>query len=151
MTISLIAVFIPILLMGGIVGRLFREFAVTVSVAILMSGLISLTVTPMMCAWLINHDHDKRHGRLYQWSERGFEAVTAAYGRCLDVVLRLRWLTLLVTVGTLALTVWLYTVTPKGFLPQQDTGFIQGQAQAATDISFDAMSQKMQQLGEHRL
>jgi multidrug efflux pump len=147
MTISLIAVFIPILLMGGVVGRLFREFAVTVSVAILMSGLISLTVTPMMCAWLINHDEHKRHGRLYQWSERGFEAVTAAYGRCLDVVLRLRWLTLLVTVGTLALTVWLYTVTPKGFLPQQDTGFIQGQTRAATDISFEAMSQKMQQLG----
>jgi len=147
MTISLIAVFIPILLMGGVVGRLFREFAVTVSVAILMSGLISLTVTPMMCAWLIKHDANERHGRLYQWSERGFEAVTAAYGRCLDVVLRLRWLTLLVTIGTLALTVWFYTVTPKGFLPQQDTGFIQGQAQAATDISFEAMSQKMQQLG----
>lgn len=148
MTISLIAVFIPILLMGGIVGRLFREFAVTVSVAILMSGLISLTVTPMMCAWLIKHDHDAEHGRLYRWSEAAFEAVTRGYGRCLDFVLRHQILTLLVTIGTLALTVWLYTITPKGFLPQQDTGYIIGQARAATDISFDAMSQKMQQLGE---
>jgi multidrug efflux pump len=147
MTVSLIAVFIPILLMGGIVGRLFREFAVTVSVAILMSGFISLTVTPMMCAWLIKPDGEKRHGRLYQWSENVFEAVTAFYARCLDVVLRHQWVTLLVTVGTLALTIWLYTIVPKGFLPQQDTGFIQGQAQAATDISFDAMAQKMQTLG----
>ncbi|MDB5617847.1 efflux RND transporter permease subunit [Tardiphaga sp.] len=147
MTVSLIAVFIPILLMGGIVGRLFREFAVTVSVAILMSGLISLTVTPMMCAWLIDDSHDKSRGRLFRWSERAFESVTNGYARCLDVVLRHRILTLLVTVGTLALTVWLYTIMPKGFLPQQDTGFIQGQAQAATDISFDLMSTKMQQLG----
>ncbi|GGF50779.1 acriflavine resistance protein B [Azorhizobium oxalatiphilum] len=147
MTISLIAVFIPLLLMGGIVGRLFREFAVTVSIAILMSGLISLTVTPMMCAWLISHDHDAQHGRLYRWSERAFEAVTAGYGRCLDVVLSHRTLTLLVTLATIALTGWLYVVTPKGFLPLQDTGFIVGQARAATDISFDLMSQKMQQLG----
>jgi multidrug efflux pump len=147
MTVSLIAVFIPILLMGGIVGRLFREFAVTVSVAILMSGFISLTVTPMMCAWLIKRDGEKPHGRLYLWSERAFEAVTAFYGRCLDVVLRHQWMVLLVTVGTLGLTIWLYTVVPKGFLPQQDTGFIQGQAQAATDISFDAMAQKMQAIG----
>jgi multidrug efflux pump len=147
MTISLIAVFIPILLMGGIVGRLFREFAVTVSVAILMSGLTSLTVTPMLCAWLIKHDHDKPRGRLYQWSERSFNAVTNGYGRCLDIVIRHRIPTLLVTVAVLAATLWLYTITPKGFLPQQDTGFIQGQAQAATDISFDAMSVKMQQLG----
>jgi multidrug efflux pump len=147
MTVSLIAVFIPILLMGGIVGRLFREFAVTVSVAILMSGLISLTVTPMMCAWLIDDNHDKPHGRLYRWSERAFAAVENGYASCLDLVLRHRILTLLVTVGTLGVTLWLYTVTPKGFLPQQDTGFIQGQARAATDISFDMMSTKMQQLG----
>ncbi|MFD2249834.1 multidrug efflux pump [Pseudochelatococcus lubricantis] len=148
MTISLIAVFIPILLMGGIVGRLFREFAVTVSVAILMSGVISLTVTPMMCAWLISHDHGAPRGRLYRWSEAFFQAVTRGYGRCLDVVLRHQFLTLMVTVATLALTVWLYAITPKGFLPQQDTGWIIGQARAATDISFNAMSQKMQSLGD---
>lgn len=147
MTVSLIAVFIPILLMGGIVGRLFREFAITVSVAILMSGVISLTVTPMMCAWVIKHDAETRHGRLYRWSERVFETTTALYGRGLDWVLRHSALTLLVTFATLGLTIWLYTIVPKGFLPQQDTGFIQGQAQAATDISFDAMSQKMQLLG----
>ena len=147
MTVSLIAVFIPILLMGGIVGRLFREFAVTVSIAILMSGLVSLTVTPMMCGWLIDHDRGRPHGRLYRLSERGFEAATAAYGRGLDVVLRHRVATLVVTVGTLALTVLLFLVIPKGFLPQQDTGFIVGQARAATDISFEAMSTKMQALG----
>jgi multidrug efflux pump len=133
--------------MGGVVGRLFREFAVTVSIAILISGLVSLTVTPMLCAWLIKPDHDRQHGRFYRWSERGFQAVTNGYARCLDVVLARRTLMLLVTVGTLALTLWLYTITPKGFLPEQDTGYIQGQAQAATDISFEAMSTKMQQLG----
>jgi multidrug efflux pump len=147
MTVSLIAVFIPILLMGGIIGRLFREFAVTVSVAILVSGLVSLTVTPMMCAWLIRHDPEAAHGRLYGWSERLFEAVTRGYGHGLDVVLRHRLPTLAVTVATLVATLWLYTIVPKGFLPQQDTGVIQGQAQAVSDISFDAMSRNMQQLG----
>jgi multidrug efflux pump len=147
MTVSLIAVFIPILLMGGVVGRLFREFAVTVSVAILMSGVVSLTATPMMCAWLIEDDHNRQRGRLYRWSEQAFDFVTNGYARCLDVVLRHQVLTLLVTVATFALTLWLYTIAPKGFLPQQDTGFIQGQAQAATDISFELMSTKMQQLG----
>ncbi|MDQ0470543.1 efflux RND transporter permease subunit [Labrys wisconsinensis] len=146
MTVSLIAVFIPILLMGGIVGRLFREFAVTISIAILMSGLVSLTVTPMLCAWLIQHDED-RHGRLYRWSERAFDASARLYARGLDAVLRHRWSTLAVTVLTLVATLWFYTVVPKGFLPQQDTGFIQGSAQAATDISFDAMSARMQRLG----
>jgi multidrug efflux pump len=147
MTVSLIAVFIPILLMGGVVGRLFREFAVTVSVAILMSGVVSLTVTPMMCAWLIEGDHNRQRGRLYRWLEQAFDFVTNGYARCLEVVLRHQVLTLLVTVVTFALTLWLYTIAPKGFLPQQDTGFIQGQAQAATDISFELMSTKMQQLG----
>ena len=148
MTVSLIAVLIPILLMGGVVGRLFREFAVTVSIAILMSGIISLTATPMMCAWLINERHDGDHGRLYHWFERFFEATTNAYTRGLDIVLRYRTVTLLVTVGTFALTAWLYIVIPKGFLPQQDTGWIVGQARAATDISFEAMSIKMQEIGK---
>ncbi len=148
MTISLVAVFIPILLMGGIVGRLFREFAVTVSVAILMSGLISLTVTPMLCAWLIRDEKHTSHGRIFNWSERLFNSITRAYGRGLDFVLRHRSITLVVTCITLVLTVWLYVIVPKGFLPEQDTGFIQAQAQAATDISFDAMSVKMQNLGD---
>jgi multidrug efflux pump len=148
MTISLIAVFIPILLMGGIVGRLFREFAVTVSIAIVISGIISLTVTPMMCAWLIRHDSQRTHGPIFRWSERMFVGATKAYGVALDMVLRHQWLTLLVTATTLGVTLWLYTVAPKGFLPQQDTGVIQGQAQAETDISFDGMSVLMQKLGE---
>ncbi|MDB5524732.1 MAG: resistance nodulation cell division drug efflux pump, inner rane component [Rhizobium sp.] len=148
MTISLIAVFIPILLMGGIVGRLFREFAVTVSVAILISGLVSLTVTPMLSAWLIDHDHDKQHGRLYVLSERFFDACTRGYGHALDFVLGHRIPTLAVTFMTLAATLYLYTVVPKGFLPQQDTGFIQGQARAATDTSFATMSRQMQELGK---
>ncbi|AYG61694.1 efflux RND transporter permease subunit [Rhizobium jaguaris] len=148
MTVSLIAVFIPILLMGGIVGRLFREFAVTVSVAVLMSGLVSLTVTPMLCGWLIHHEQERSHGRLYRAFERAFDAAAHGYGACLDVVLRHRSIALLVTLLTLATTLWLYTVVPKGFLPQQDTGFIQGRAQAATDISFHAMSNRMQELGK---
>ncbi len=136
MTISLIAVFIPILLMGGIVGRLFREFAVTVSIAIVISGIISLTVTPMMCAWLIRHDSQRTHGPLFRWSERMFAAVTKAYGVALDMVLGHQWLTLLITASTLGLTLWLYTVAPKGFLPQQDTGVIQGQAQVRPKQTF---------------
>jgi multidrug efflux pump len=148
MTVSLIAVFIPILLMGGIVGRLFREFAVTVSVAILMSGLVSLTVTPMLCGWLIRDERESSHGKIYRWFERAFELAARGYGACLAVVLRYRTVTLLITLLTLMTSLWLYTVVPKGFLPQQDTGFIQGRAQAATDISFHAMSKRMQQLGK---
>jgi multidrug efflux pump len=149
MTISLIAVFIPILLMGGIVGRLFREFAVTVSVAIVMSGIISLTVTPMLCAWLIRPgaEQKSRSGRLYQWLERFFNGMTAHYARWLDVVLRHRVLTLIVTIVTVAATATLYVVIPKGFFPQADSGLIIGQAQAAPDISFDAMSARIQALG----
>jgi multidrug efflux pump len=147
MTVSLIAVFIPILLMGGIVGRLFREFAVTVSIAIVMSGIVSLTVTPMMCAWLIRHRPDEAHGRLYRASERIFEAMINIYGRTLDRVLRHPVLTLAVTLATLGATLWLYTVTPKGFFPQEDTGLIMGVAQAAPDVSFDAMSGRIQALG----
>ncbi|NTJ68477.1 MMPL family transporter [Agrobacterium rhizogenes] len=146
MTVSLVAVFIPILLMSGIVGRLFREFAVTISVAITISGLVSLTVTPMMCAWLIKHDHDKPHGALFRWSEAFFEKCTAGYGRALDVVLRSRIIVLIVAVATMAVTGWLYVSIQKGFIPQQDTGWVQGQAQAATDISFADMSTKMQEL-----
>ncbi|MFS8050250.1 efflux RND transporter permease subunit [Rhizobium sp. BR 314] len=146
MTVSLVAVFIPILLMSGIVGRLFREFAVTISVAIMISGLVSLTVTPMMCAWLIKHDHDRPHGTIFRWSEAFFETCTAGYGKMLDVVLRNRLAILIVAVATMAVTSWLYISIQKGFIPQQDTGWVQGQAQAATDISFADMSTKMQAL-----
>jgi multidrug efflux pump len=147
MTLSLIAVFIPILLMSGIIGRLFREFAVTLSVAVLMSGLVSLTVTPMMCAWLIRHEDSATHGRLFRWSERVFDRITAAYATALDAVLRRRVVTLAVTLATLALAGCLYVVVPKGFVPQSDTGLIIGVAQAAPDISFAAMSERIQALG----
>jgi len=146
MTVSLVAVFIPILLMSGIVGRLFREFAVTISVAIMISGLVSLTVTPMMCAWLIKHDHDRPRGAVFRWSEAFFETCTTGYGRMLDVVLRNRFAILIVAIATMAVTGWLYVSIQKGFIPQQDTGWVQGQAQAATDISFADMSIKMQAL-----
>jgi multidrug efflux pump len=147
MTVSLIAVFIPILLMGGIIGRLFREFAVTVTMVILMSGIVSLTVTPMMCAWLIRHDPHAGHGRLFMWSERLFNATTAFYQRTLDRVLAHPVATLAATVATLILSMYLYAVTPKGFFPTVDTGFISGTVQAAPDISFAAMSSRMQAIG----
>jgi len=147
MTVSLVAVFIPVLLMGGIIGRLFREFAVTVTVVILMSGIVSLTVTPMMCAWLIRHEPNEHHGKLYLWSERIFEAVSGFYERTLDRVLAHPVKMLLVTVATLLFSIFLYTVTPKGFFPLVDSGFISGTAQAAPDISFEAMSSRMQALG----
>ncbi|HWW79829.1 MAG TPA: efflux RND transporter permease subunit [Steroidobacteraceae bacterium] len=147
MTVSLIAVFIPILLMGGIIGRLFREFAVTVTVVILMSGIVSLTVTPMMCAWLIRHEPAEQHGRLFMGSERIFNATTAFYQRTLDSVLARPLTTLLATVATLVLSIYLYAVTPKGFFPTVDTGFISGTVQAAPDISFAAMAQRMEAIG----
>jgi multidrug efflux pump len=147
MTVSLIAVFIPILLMDGIIGRLFREFAVTVTVVILMSGVVSLTVTPMMCAWLIRHDPQARHGRVFMWSERLFNATTAFYQKTLDSVLTHPVTTLLATFATLILSIYLYAVTPKGFFPTVDTGFISGTVQAAPDISFDAMSRRMEAIG----
>jgi multidrug efflux pump len=147
MTVSLIAVFIPLLLMPGIVGRLFREFAVTVSVAIVMSGIISLTLTPMMCAWLLRHDTTKKHGRLYEWSERALERVTSGYGKSLSAVMRHPKVMLGVTCLTLVATLGLYVVSPKGFFPQEDTGLIIGVAQAEPDVSFDAMSKRIQTVG----
>ncbi|BBP98148.1 acriflavine resistance protein B [Burkholderia sp. SFA1] len=149
MTISLIAVFIPILLMGGIVGRLFREFAVTVSAAIVMSALVSLTVTPMLCGWLIKAPGSDR-GRLAvfeRWLERGFVAMERAYERGLDRVLRHQKVMLGVTVATIVATGALFVAIPKGFFPQEDSGLIMGIAQAAPDISPLSMAAKMQQLG----
>lgn len=117
MTVSLIAVFIPILLMGGLVGRLFREFAVTISLALVVSAIVSLTVTPMLCGWLIPDQHDRKPGKLFVASERFFEAVTSGYGRLLDVALRWQRTTIISLMATIALTGWLFVVIPKGFFP----------------------------------
>jgi hydrophobe/amphiphile efflux-1 (HAE1) family protein len=147
MSLSLIAVFIPLLLMGGVVGRLFREFAVTVSVTIVISGLVSLTLTPMMCAVFLKHEPpDQKHNRLYNWTERGFDAMLAFYDRTLKIVLRHHVLTMLSLLATVAATVYLYIDIPKGFFPQQDTGNIFGQAEAAQDISFKGMAERQKAL-----
>jgi multidrug efflux pump len=145
MSTSLVAVFIPILMMGGIVGRLFREFAVTLSVAIAVSLVLSLTLTPMMCAKFLRSAEKEKHGRIYRFSEKIFDTTLSLYSRALRLVLRHQPLTLLITVATAALSVYLYIVVPKGFFPQQDTGRVMGSVQAAQDISFAAMQQKMNQ------
>jgi multidrug efflux pump len=147
MTLSLIAVFIPVLLMSGVIGRLFREFAMTVGAAIIASGIISLSVTPMMCARFIGRRPDSSHGRLYRLAERGFDGMLRFYDRGLRWVLRHQPTTLVVTLATLVATIYLYAVTPKGFFPQEDTGLIQGVAEAAPDISFAAMADRIQALG----
>ena len=147
MTTSLIAVFISVLLMSGIIGRLFREFAMTVSTAIVMSGLISLTLTPTMCATLLRHHRPHEHGRIYRAFERVFEWMLRFYDRGLQRVLRHPAITLLVTLATLAATIYGYVVMPKGFFPTEDTGLILGVAEAAPDISFAAMADRVQQLG----
>ena len=146
LTISLIAVLIPLLFMGDIVGRLFREFAVTLSVTILVSAAVSLTLTPMMCARLLKHRDPAKQGRAYRFSERVFEGVIAFYGKTLKWVLRAQTLTLIVAAATLGLTVLLFYWIPKGFFPIQDTGVIQGVSQAAETISFQAMSKRQQAL-----
>jgi multidrug efflux pump len=139
-----VAVFIPILLMQGLVGRLFREFAVVLSTAIAMSLVISLTVTPMLCAKFLRPEK-KKHGRAYRFSERAFDGMLKLYRMSLGVVLRYQFLTLLVTIGTAALSIYLYVIAPKGFFPQQDTGRLGGAVQASQDISFPAMQEKMRQ------
>ena len=143
MSTSLVAVFIPILMMGGIVGRLFREFAVTLSAAIGVSLLVSLTTTPMMCAKLLRPLHSEKHGHLYRASEGAFEGLLNTYSRGLRWVLRHQALVLLITIGTACLSVYLYIIVPKGFFPQQDTGRLAGSIQAEQDISFQAIRQKM--------
>jgi multidrug efflux pump len=146
LTISLIAVLIPLLFMGDIVGRLFREFAVTLAVTILVSAFVSLTLTPMMSARLLKHTPPDQQGKFYRASERMFDRIIEAYGRSLQWVLRYQTITLLVAAGTLVLTIILYIIVPKGFFPVQDTGIIQGFSQAPESISFAAMSQRQQQL-----
>ena len=145
MSTSLMAVFIPILMMGGLVGRLFREFAVTLSAAIGVSLLVSLTTTPMMCAQILKPIDQERHGAVYRFSQSLFDGLLRMYRRSLGWVLRHQLLTLGVTIATAGLTFYLYAAVPKGFFPQQDTGRIQGSVQADQDISFEAMQQKMQQ------
>jgi multidrug efflux pump len=143
MSVSLVAVFIPILLMGGIVGRLFREFAVTLSAAIGVSLVVSLTTTPMMCAKLLRPVNGETHGRLYRWSENAFNRLLKGYSGGLRWVLRHQMLMLLLTIGTACLSVYLYIIVPKGFFPQQDTGRLGGSIQAEQDISFQAIREKM--------
>lgn len=145
MSISLIAVFIPILLMGGIVGRLFREFAMTISIAIMISLAISLATTPMMCAVLLRGDSGRGHGRLYGASERFFDAMLNFYRRTLAVALRHPGSMMLILIAVLGLNVYLYDVIPKGFFPQQDTGRLIGSIQADQSISFQLMQQKLEQ------
>jgi HAE1 family hydrophobic/amphiphilic exporter-1 len=144
-TLSLIAVFIPLFLMGGYVGLLFREFAITVSVALVLSLLISLTLTPMMCAYLLKPE-SKEHGWLYRFFERGFDGLLNLYEAGLKIVLRHRFITLMTMLGTIALTGYLYVLIPKGFFPEQDTGLIIGLSEAAQDISFQAMAERQQAL-----
>src|SRR5471030_503135 len=146
MSLSLIAVFIPILLMGGIVGRLFREFAVVLSVAILISLVISLTTTPMMCARLLRPEKDRKRGRLYRASERGFNAMLHGYEVTLAWALRNRPIMLIILAATICLNFYLYAIVPKGFFPQQDTGMIQGITQASQDVSFGEMGRRQQLL-----
>ena len=146
-SISLIAVLIPLLLMGGIMGRLFREFAVTLSMTIIVSAVVSLTLTPMMASRFLKSAKETHHGRLYALSERGFDALLRGYERGLDLVLKFRFITLLVFLATLALSVILFMMIPKGFFPQQDTGLINGTAEAGQDISYGGMMDHMRALG----
>jgi multidrug efflux pump len=146
LTISLIAVLIPLLFMGDIVGRLFREFAVTLSVTILVSAVVSLTLTPMLCARLLRHKPESEQGWFYRTSEHAFISIIAFYGKTLRWVLRHRTATLLVAIGTLGMTVWLYIIVPKGFFPVQDTGVILGISEAPQSVSFAAMAERQRAL-----
>jgi len=146
-SLSLVAVFIPLLFMGGQVGRLFREFAVTLSAAVLISLVISLTTTPMMCAWLLRpHAHEKKPGPVSRFFERGFAWMQRGYEHCLDWALAAQWLVLLILGLVIGLNAYLFVMVPKGFFPQQDTGQIQGGLRADQSISFQAMQEKLRQL-----
>jgi HAE1 family hydrophobic/amphiphilic exporter-1 len=147
-SVSLVAVFIPLLLMGGIVGRLFREFAITVTLTILVSVIVSLTLTPMLCSRYLKNQHGREHGRLFMLFERGFDAMLSGYKRGLQWVLRHQFITLMSFIATVAFTGLMFVIIPKGFFPQQDTGYIYGFAQAAQDSSFSAMNRRMAQLAD---
>jgi hydrophobic/amphiphilic exporter-1 (mainly G- bacteria), HAE1 family len=147
-SISLVAVLIPLLLMGGIIGRLFREFAVTLTMTIFVSMVVSLTLTPMMASRFLRAHSETKHGKFYEWSERAFDAMLHAYERGLDLALRWRLTTLAIFFATLALSVYLFVVIPKGFFPQQDVGLISATSEAAQDISFAAMKDRQEALGK---
>ena len=148
LTISLIAVLIPLLFMGDVVGKLFREFAVTLGVTILISAVVSLTLTPMMCARLLHHTPEEQQGRFYRKSGKAFDSIIAFYGKTLRWVLGRQTATLLVAVGTLVFTIFLYIIVPKGFFPVQDTGLILGISEAPQSISFAAMAERQQALAK---
>jgi hydrophobe/amphiphile efflux-1 (HAE1) family protein len=146
-SLSLIAVFIPLLFMGGLIGRLFHEFAVTLSVAILVSMVVSLTLTPMLCGQFLKaEDHSRRRGLIDRLSKRGFNAMPKFYERTLKWVLQHEYIMLIVTAAVIVATVYLYFVVPKGFFPQQDTGQMTGTTEAAQDISFEAMREKQEEV-----
>ena len=147
-SISLIAVFIPLLMMGGIIGRLFREFAVTVSMTIVVSAFVALTLTPMMASLFLKSEKQEKHGWLYRVTERGFDKLLDGYAWALDVVLRHQFATLMVFFATLGVTAYLFITIPKGFFPQQDTGLISGVSEAAQDISFAEMMKRQEALGD---
>jgi hydrophobic/amphiphilic exporter-1 (mainly G- bacteria), HAE1 family len=147
-SISLVAVLIPLLLMPGIIGRLFREFAVTLSMTILVSMIVALTLTPMMASRFLKSAKKEEHGKLYRWSERGFDAMLKGYERGLDLVLDHRLITMLVFIATLGLSVFLFVVIPKGFFPQQDTGLLTAITETSEDASFGAMAQHQVELGD---
>ena len=147
-SISLVAVLIPLLLMGGIIGRLFREFAVVLAMTILVSMVVSLTLTPMMASRFLRAHGETQHGKLYQWSERAFEAMLHGYERGLDTAMRWSKTTLVIFFATLALSVYLFIVIPKGFFPQQDNGLITATAEASQDISFAAMKLRIEDLAK---
>jgi multidrug efflux pump len=146
LTVSLIAVLIPLLFMSDVVGRLFREFAITLAVTILVSAFVSLTLTPMMCSRILQDKATARQTRFYHWSEKIFNSIIAAYGRSIQVVLRYRFTTLVVTIATLVATILLFIVVPKGFFPVQDTGVILGISEAPQTVSFLSMVERQQQL-----
>jgi multidrug efflux pump len=148
LTVSLIAVLIPLLFMGDVVGRLFREFAVTLAVTIVVSAIVSLTLTPMMASRILKHNPEEQQGRIFRASEHAFDSMIAFYGRTLKVVLRFQTLTLFVALGTLLLTIFLYIYIPKGFFPVQDTGIIQGISQAPPSIGSKAMAEKQMELSK---
>ena len=147
-SVSLVAVLIPLLLMGGIIGRLFREFAVTLAMTIFVSMIVSLTLTPMMASRFLRAHGETRHGRFYQWSERGFDAMLRGYERGLDLALRWKFTTLMIFFATLGLSVYLFVIIPKGFFPQQDTGLITATSEASQDISFADMKRHQEALGK---
>ena len=146
LTVSLIAVLIPLLFMSDVVGRLFREFAITLAVTILVSAFVSLTLTPMMCSRILKDKSVAQQTRFYHWSEKVFNSIIASYGRSIQVVLRYRFTTLIVTISTLVATILLFIVVPKGFFPVQDTGVILGISEAPQTVSFTSMAQRQQKL-----